>query len=80
MALKAQDGHIFSYYNKRKIRRTLTVRQFSELQDSRVVLGITLLFYATNALLLYIRLNNVSYLIHSLAKYSRYLPTPQLIS
>ena len=50
----------FRYYNKRKIRRTLTVRQYNELQDSRVVLGITVLFYATNILPLYIRSNNNS--------------------
>ncbi len=42
------------FYQKKSVRRTLTVPQYLEVLDSRIILGINGLFYATNALPLYV--------------------------
>ncbi len=43
-----------SYYSKRSVRKTLTVEQYTEILDSRIILGINTLFYVCSVLPLYV--------------------------
>jgi hypothetical protein len=43
-----------AFYRKRGVRVTLSVKQYCEILDSRIILGINALFYVTNALALYV--------------------------
>ena len=43
-----------AYYLSKPIRRNLTVAHYHEIRDSRIILGINTLFYATNLLPLFI--------------------------
>ncbi len=47
------------FYQKRRVRKTLSVRQYLEVLDSRIILGINGLFYATNALPLFVGASHV---------------------
>ena len=52
----------FRYYTtKRAVKRTMTLNQFSEMRDTRIVLGIIGLFYITNALTFY---NSFAHIMH----------------
>ncbi len=42
------------FYQKKRVRRTLTVEQYLTVLDSRIILGINGLWYATNVLPLYV--------------------------
>ena len=50
---------IFSHYCKGRKRTQLTVHQFYELQDSRIILGTVVLFYACNVLPVYVSVCHV---------------------
>eukprot|EP00093_Oithona_nana_P000441 00441.XXX_1807_87_1 [CDS] Oithona nana genome sequencing. len=49
------------YTTKRAVKRTMTLNQFSEMRDTRIVLGIIGLFYITNVLTFY---NSFAHIMH----------------
>ena len=54
--------YFFRFYTtKRAIKRTMTIDQFTEMRDTRIVLGIIALFYITNALTFY---NSFCHIMH----------------